>query len=123
MRLTYIYHSGFVVEAEGFSILIDYFKDTDTDLARAFVCGELLRCPGTLYILSSHFHPDHFNPDVLKWKAEKDDIKYIFSKDILKRRCAKAEDAFYMKKGDVYQDEHLMIRAFGSTDVGISFLF
>ncbi len=29
MRLTYIYHSGFVVEAEGFSILIDYFKDTD----------------------------------------------------------------------------------------------
>lgn len=120
MRLTYIYHSGFVVEAEGFSILIDYFKDTDTDLARAFVCGE--RCSGTLYILSSHFHPDHFNPDVLKWKAEKDDIKYIFSKDILKRRRAKAEDAFYMKKGDVYQDEHLTIRAFGSTDVGISFL-
>ena len=31
-------------------------------------------------------------------------------------------DAFYMKKGDVYQDEHLTIRAFGSTDVGISFL-
>ena len=29
-----------------------------------------------------------------------------FSKDILKRRWAKAEDAFYMKKGDVYQDEH-----------------
>ena len=27
MRLVYIYHSGFVVEAEGFSILIDYFKD------------------------------------------------------------------------------------------------
>ena len=26
MRLVYIYHSGFVVEAEGFSILIDYFK-------------------------------------------------------------------------------------------------
>lgn len=49
-------------------------------------------------------------------------LKYIFSKDILKRRRAKAEDAFYMKKGDVYQDEHLTIRAFGSTDVGISFL-
>ena len=29
MRLVYIYHSGFVVEAEGFSILIDYFKDTN----------------------------------------------------------------------------------------------
>ena len=65
------------------------------------ICQLILKME--LYILSSHFHPDHFNPDVLKWKAEKDDIKYIFSKDILKRRCAKAEDAFYMKKGDVYQ--------------------
>ena len=122
MRLVYIYHSGFVVEAEGFSILIDYFKDTNPDPAKGFVRGELLKRPGTLYVLASHFHPDHFNPDVLKWKEEKDDIKYIFSKDILKRRWAKAEDAFYMKKGDVYQDEHLTIRAFGSTDVGISFL-
>ena len=122
MRLVYIYHSGFVVEAEGFSILIDYFKDTNPGPAKGFVRGELLKRPGTLYVLASHFHPDHFNPDVLKWKEEKDDIKYIFSKDILKRRRAKAEDAFYMKKGDVYQDEHLTIRAFGSTDVGISFL-
>ena len=34
MRLVYIYHSGFVVEAEGFSILIDYFKDTNPDPAK-----------------------------------------------------------------------------------------
>ena len=26
MRLVYIYHSGFALEADGFSILIDYFK-------------------------------------------------------------------------------------------------
>ena len=49
-------------------------------------------------------------------------IKYIFSKDILKRRRAKADDAIYLKKGDAYQDELLTIKAFGSTDVGISFL-
>lgn len=29
MRLVYIYHSGFALEADGFSILIDYFKDSD----------------------------------------------------------------------------------------------
>ena len=48
MRLVYIYHSGFVVEAEGFSILIDYFKDTNPDPAKGFVRGELLKRPGTL---------------------------------------------------------------------------
>ena len=84
--------------------------------------SELLKRAGTLYILASHFHPDHFNPEVLKWKEQKPDIKYIFSKDILKRRRAKADDAIYLKKGDAYQDELLTIKAFGSTDVGISFL-
>ena len=39
MRLVYIYHSGFVVEAEGFSILIDYFKDTNPGPAKGFVRG------------------------------------------------------------------------------------
>ena len=51
MRLVYIYHSGFVVEAEGFSILIDYFKDTN-QTAKGFVRGELLKRPGTLYVLA-----------------------------------------------------------------------
>ena len=46
MRLVYIYHSGFVVEAEGFSILIDYFKDTNPGPAKGFVRGELLKRPG-----------------------------------------------------------------------------
>ena len=122
MRLVYIYHSGFALEADGFSILIDYFKDSDPAPAKGYVRSELLKRAGTLYILASHFHPDHFNPEVLKWKEQKPDIKYIFSKDILKRRRAKADDAIYLKKGDAYQDELLPIKAFGSTDVGISFL-
>ena len=122
MRLVYIYHSGFALEADGFSILIDYFKASDPDPAKGYVRSELLKRAGTLYILASHFHPDHFHPEVLKWKEQKPDIKYIFSKDILKRRRAKADDAIYLKKGDAYQDELLTIKAFGSTDVGISFL-
>ena len=122
MRLVYIYHSGFALEADGFSILIDYFKDSDPDPDKGYVRSELLKRAGTLYILASHFHPDHFHSEVLKWKEQKPDIKYIFSKDILKRRRAKADDAIYLKKGDAYQDELLIIKAFGSTDVGISFL-
>ena len=113
MRLVYIYHSGFALEADGFSILIDYFKDSDPDPAKGYVRSELLKRAGTLYILASHFHPDHFHPEVLKWKEQKPDIKYIFSKDILKRRRAKADDAIYLKKGDAYQDELLTIKAFG----------
>lgn len=122
MRLVYIYHSGFVIEAAGFSILIDYFRDTASDPNKGYVHDDLLHRPGKLYVLSSHFHPDHFSPDVLKWKEQKEDIQYIFSNDILQRKRAKAEDAFFIGKGEIYQDENVTIKAFGSTDVGVSFL-
>lgn len=122
MRLTYINHSGFAIEADGYAILIDYYRDTGKAPYNGFVHEELLNRAGTLYILASHFHPDHFNPDVLKWKTEKKDIVYIFSKDILKRGRAGKADAVYLNKGDTFQDTNLSIEAFGSTDVGISLM-
>ena len=122
MRLTYIYHSGFAIEADEFAILIDYYKDTGRSPEKGFVHEKLLNRAGTLYILSSHFHPDHFNPEVLRWKTYKKDIVYLFGKDILKRNRAGKEDAIYLKKEDSYEDHNLWIKAFGSTDSGISFL-
>lgn len=59
---------------------------------------------------------------MLRWRDQRPDIRYIFSKDILKHRRASADDAFYINKGGVYEDDRLRIQAFGSTDVGVSFL-
>ena len=122
MKLVYIYHSGFAIDAGGFALLFDYFKDSDPDPAKGYVHTQLLRRAGPLCVLSSHFHPDHFNPEVLAWRAQKADITYLFSHDILKRKRAKAEDATYLRKGETYADERLKVTACGSTDVGVSFL-
>ncbi|MDH6356941.1 MBL fold metallo-hydrolase [Parabacteroides sp. PF5-9] len=122
MRLVYIFHSGFVLETTHFDLLVDYFMDTTDDPSGGFVHKELLHRQKKLYVLSSHFHPDHFNPEVLQWRTEKDDISYIFSRDILRNKRAQPEDAVYLMKGEVYEDDNLSIKAFGSTDVGISFL-
>ena len=123
MKLDYIYHSGFAIEADGVTVVIDYYKDSSEEVFnKGIVHDYLLEKPGVLYVLCSHFHPDHFNREVLSWKKQRPDIRYIFSKDILKHRRASAEDAIYINKGDTYEDEHIRIQAFGSTDVGISFL-
>lgn len=123
MKLSYIYHSGFAIEADGVTVIIDYYKDSSEEAhSKGIVHDCLLEKPGILYVLSSHFHPDHFNREILSWKALRPDIRYIFSKDILKHRCASAEDATYINKGDVYEDENIRIEAFGSTDIGVSFL-
>lgn len=99
MTLDYIYHSGFAIEAEGVTVIIDYYKDSsETEHNRGIVHDYLLQRPGKLYVLATHFHPDHFNREILTWKEARPDIRYIFSKDILKSHRGKPEDATYIKK-------------------------
>ena len=111
MELVYIYHSGFALLGDGYTVIMDYYRDTEDKQAEAAlrrlmneqseepvaapeqgkVHDELLHRPGKLYVLASHFHPDHFNKEVLDWKTQRPDIIYIFSKDILKHRRAQKD--------------------------------
>lgn len=117
MQLVYIHHSGFALEAHKACLLFDYFEDSDNN----YVTNMLHNFDGRIYVLCSHFHPDHFNRDVLKWTTIHPNIRYILSKDILRHRCARKEDGNYMVKGDVWNDDRISVQAFGSTDSGISF--
>lgn len=119
MKLTYIYHSCFVLEIERCIILFDYYKDTKGK--HGYVHDYVLNQPKPLYILSSHFHPDHFSREIFQWKEQKKNIVYLLSHDILKRKKVTEEEAIFLQKGDDYTDDCLLVRAFGSTDVGVSF--
>ena len=46
MTLDYIYHSGFAIEMEGVTIIIDYYKDSsETEHNRGIVHDYLLQKP------------------------------------------------------------------------------
>lgn len=122
MKLTYIYHSCFAIESDDLTIIIDYYKDSDNNPQNGIIHSELLNKKGKLYVLSSHSHPDHFNKEILEWKKIKENITYIFSKDIWENGLVKPSDAIYLNKLETYRDHTLEIKAFGSTDIGISFL-
>lgn len=121
IKLHYIFHSCFAIETKEIVIIIDYFKDSQQG-NKGLVHDSLLKTSKKLYVLSTHAHHDHFNPEILNWSALRKDIQYIFSNDILESRLSKKEDAYYLDKGESYADEHLSIEAFGSTDQGISYL-
>lgn len=141
MEIIYLFHSGFALLGDGYTVVFDYYRDTLeaaalTDLARLVagqkanpiqqevhgrVHDELLQRPGKFYVLSSHVHPDHFNPLVLEWREQRPDIIYILSHDILKKKKVAKEAAIFLRKGESYSDELLRVEAFGSTDVGVSF--
>ena len=122
MKLIYIYHSCFALVGESFIVIIDYYKDSARRPLVGVVHDELLKRPGKLYVLSSHSHTDHFNPEVLEWKKMHTDIQYVFSKDILENGEARLNDACYLSQGETWADGVLEVEAFGSTDLGISFL-
>lgn len=120
MKLTYIYHSGYIIEGDDYAVIIDYYKDSDNN--NGIIHQGILKSNKKLYILCTHSHQDHFNREIMEWKNLRTGITYIFSKDILDNKMSQPKDAIYLDKLDTYKDDILSIQAFGSTDLGISFL-
>jgi len=87
MTLTYIFHSGFVLETEQSILIFDYWLDP-YDVVYSF-----LKKNKPIYVFSSHFHEDHFNKVIFEWRKQHEGITYILSKDIYKHRRANKEDA------------------------------
>lgn len=117
MQLTYLFHSGFALETDLCVLVFDYWKDP------AGVIPSLLKTDKPLYVFSSHFHEDHFCRDIFAWREVKPDVTYLLSKDILKHRRARREEAdVWLAKGACWEDGRLRVTATGSTDSGVSWV-
>lgn len=120
LKITYLNHSGFLVEEENYSMVIDYYNPQRIKLIDDIV-NSSLKASEKFYVLSSHSHEDHFDPKILSFKDIREDIQYIFSKDIEDIIINKDINPIYLEKSQVYKDDLIKIKAFGSTDIGISF--
>lgn len=122
MTVTYIYHSCYLLEFECFSVLVDFYKDVRRADGYWWIKDYFLHKKEDVYVLCTHSHHDHFNPEILSWQKRKPNLRYIFSKELLDSKKTAKENALYLDKLDTYKDENLSIKAFGSTDIGHSFL-
>lgn len=117
MQLTYIFHSGFALETDRCILVFDYWMDPSEVMPR------LLQSSKPMYVFSSHFHEDHFNRVIFSWRTMKKELCFILSKDILKHRRAKKEEAdVWLAKGAVWEDGLLRVNAMGSNDSGVSWV-
>ena len=94
MTLTYIFHSGFVLETEQSILLFDYWMDPSG------VMDGVLRSEKPMYVFSSHFHEDHFT----------------------KERASKEDANVWLAKGGTWSDDVISVWALGSTDSGVSWI-
>ncbi len=125
MNVTYIAHSGFLVEWEHFYTLFDWWK------------GALppLRPDKPLLVFASHSHEDHFDKRIFTLPQTHPDTRFILSHDIrlATRRWEKLgmTQEIYARVTSLRRDSILPIEAGGvplsirtihSTDVGVAFL-
>ncbi len=117
MKLSYIFHSGFVLETEQSILVFDFWLDP------CGVMDNVLQSEKPMYVFSSHFHEDHFTKEIFEWKKQREGITYILSKDIYKHRRASKEDAdVWLAKGGTWSDDSISVWALGSTDSGVSWI-
>ena len=121
MWVTFLDHSGFLVETGTAALLFDWWKGTLPDLA-----------PGVpLYVFASHAHPDHFDPRIFALDDGSRDIRFLLGHDIKlsERNCRRwglsketAVRCQSLKGGQILPLPDVTVEALPSTDEGAAFL-
>lgn len=117
MKITYIHHSGYLVETEQALLLFDY------------VGGPLpaLAPEKDLVVLVSHRHPDHFMPEIFDLVSAHPNTRFVISDDIWQNRIPE-EHTFRVEFTDpddltrLTDGAGIDVYTFKSTDEGVAFL-
>lgn len=116
VTVTYIGHSGFLVETEHLLLLFDYYQGELPVLPKEKPC----------FVFASHRHQDHFNPAIFNLADTHPRIHYILSSDIWQSRIPESlrEQSVRLKPGTSWsvQDSLLSVTTLRSTDEGVAFL-
>ncbi len=121
MKVTYIYHSCYLLEFDRFSLLFDFYEDVRRDDGSLWVSDYLINKAEDLYVFSTHSHKDHFNPQIFEWNDKKTNIKYILSKEVANVHALSNNNIVLLDILETFKDNNIEVRAYGSTDTGGSF--
>ena len=115
MKITCIGHSGFLVELNSCNLIFDYFKDT-----RNVVTPEVFA--KKTFVFVSHAHADHYSRKIFQF-SEHGNVTYILESGCTIPRSA-PQGIVKISEGEETSLENglVKIKAYGSTDVGCSFL-
>ena len=119
MTVTAIGHSGFAIETGDVTLVFDYYIDP------AGAIDDILSRAQRLYVLVSHSHRDHLNPDIFGWHARYGVTQYIIANEC-RRKLKRAMDLTahpitYIHHDEDWSDGRVTVHAFDSTDVGLCY--
>lgn len=123
-KVHYLFHSGFSLETENHFLIFDYYMDYphsgDKFIENGVIGAKEIKTDKKVLVFSSHSHHDHFSPVIMEWEKYNKNIKYILSSDIKPGRYS--DNIYLISPNDILKVEDVDIKAFGSSDLGVSFL-
>jgi len=119
MKVTYIGHSGFLIEWGTCYWLFDYYTGAIPQMD-----------PGKkIFVFVSHKHGDHFNPKIFDLHHEYRDVEYVLSSDIdpSQVNSPTAGSVVFVEPEKQYElhdkdRKTVSLKTFKSTDCGVAFL-
>lgn len=117
LKVTFLYHSAFLVELSHCSLLFDWYGGAIPAFDRH----------KPLYVFSSHHHGDHYSPEIFSLLGM-DNVWYVLANCIrlsAKRKAALGIEETHVLRvsaGRTFPSEELRITTFRSTDAGVAFL-
>lgn len=109
MRVTYLGHSGFLLEMEDALLLFDYYQGSLPEMDPE----------KTLFVFVSHVHYDHYNPDILKLRRQRQNIWYLFSDDV--PMPDEQKQVIRLSPEEERRVNGIRVRTLPSTDEGVAF--
>ena len=120
MRVTCIGHSGFAVECDGATLVFDYYTDEHG------VLPAILERASKVYVFVSHSHRDHLNYDIFQWQEQYRIERYVIANECRRKLGRSLDLAAYsftfLHHDEDFDDGHIHVHAFNSTDVGVCFM-
>jgi len=122
-KITHLFHSGYAVETTEHFLIFDYYQPSpgkNDTIAEGIITGDYLKTKKNIMVFVSHNHADHFDPIILDWAKDNPTITYILSSDVVANT-----DQLHCHILSAYEEintNQVIIKTFGSTDQGISFL-
>lgn len=112
MEITFLHHSGFIVDDGIRCYVFDAYKDPMNRL------NEMVNKGRSLWFFVSHIHADHFSPHITAFDSE--NTVYFIHKDV-PLNGVKLGKVHIMDVDDSVVEQGVNIHMYGSTDAGGSF--
>ncbi len=118
MEIWYLHHSGIAVKTDGALLVFDYCPHrAGKGIENGDIGAAELAAAPRVYVFVSHSHSDHFSRSIYDWTAINPNITYVLDEGV----PGGPQSAVRLSRGEEYDDGFIHVRAYGSTDIGVSF--